>query len=371
MDLTIERNDFVEAVAWAVRALPARPPVMILNGLLLETTSAGLRISGFDYETSARGTADATVAVEGRTVVAGKLLNDIAKAMPSGPVRLVLDSSRLQVTGGPARFVLPTMDPAEFPAMPDLPDMTGTVSGPEFASAVAAVVFAAARDASVPALTGVHVTAADDELVLAATDRYRLAVRRLPWHPADSEPHTVLIPAKVLADAAKAMGSVAEISMSLDSDGVFAVATSTRSLTTRLLEGQFPDYEKLLPKIEDLPAPAVIPIGELVDTVKRVRLVVDDRKPIAIRLSSGVVLLEGGGGEDAASSERVECDYSGEDVTISFNPGYFLEALGSLDSDVVVLHVTTATRPALLTGKTNGEVEAGHRVLVMPMRVNG
>jgi DNA polymerase-3 subunit beta len=152
----VERDVLADAVAWAARSLPVRPSAPVLAGLLVETTSDGLQLSTFDYETSARATVPADVTEEGKALVSGRLLADICRSLPAKPVEMTIDGAKVSLTCGSARFSLQTMPVEEYPSLPDMPQATGTVPSDLFANAVGQAVTAAGRDDMLPVLTGVR-----------------------------------------------------------------------------------------------------------------------------------------------------------------------------------------------------------------------
>src|SRR4051795_6664495 len=217
MELRVERDALADAVGWSARSLPARPPMQVLLGLLLDVgEDAGLAVSAFDYEVSSRIELPATVAEPGRVLVPGRLLADIVRSLPAQPVDLKLDGARVVLTCGAARFTLPTLPVEDYPALPDMPTTTGSLESDVFAAAVAQVAIAAGRDDTLPVLTGVRLEIEGEQLTLAATDRYRLAVRTLAWKP--EQPGlsaTALVPARTLADTAKALTNGPEVLLAL------------------------------------------------------------------------------------------------------------------------------------------------------------
>ena len=217
MRLRIGRDALAEAVAWAARALPTRPVIPILAGLLLEAgETGGLTLSCFDYDVSARVGADAAVAEPGRALVAGRLLAEIARSLPPQPVDLVSDGDVVLLSCGSARFTLLSLPVEDFPALPALPPPAGRVDGGRFATAVGQVAVAAGRDDTLPMLTGVLVEIDGSHMTLVATDRYRMAVRELDWQPAEPGFRaSALVPARTLADAAKTMVAGTEVAISL------------------------------------------------------------------------------------------------------------------------------------------------------------
>ena len=169
------REDFADAVAWVARNLPTRPTVPVLAGVLLTGTDEGLTISGFDYEVSAEIRIAAEIASPGSVLVSGRLLSDITKALPAKPVDVSVEGTRVSLTCGSARFSLPTMAVEDYPTLPTLPDETGVLSADLFAEAIGQVAVAAGRDDTLPMLTGIRVEISGETVVLAATDRFRLA----------------------------------------------------------------------------------------------------------------------------------------------------------------------------------------------------
>jgi DNA polymerase-3 subunit beta len=381
MELRVERDALADAVVWTARSLPARPPMQVLLGLLLEVGDDGLAVSAFDYEVSSRIELPATVAEAGRVLVPGRLLADIVRSLPAQPVDLRLEGARVVLTCGAARFTLPTLPVEDYPALPDMPTTTGALSSDVFAAAVGQVAIAAGRDDTLPVLTGVRVEIEGEQLTLAATDRYRLAVRTLTWRPEETGlSATALVPARTLAETAKALTGGAEVTLALATgsagDGMIGFeggpAGSLRRTTSRLLEGEFPKYRSLLPS--ESSATAEVPTLQLVEAVKRVALVAARNAPVRLGFSADGLVLEAGGADDAQASERLECGWEGgEPLQIAFNPAYLLDGLAAVDSDATTLSFTGPTRPAVLTGKRNGDdpALADYRYLLMPVRLSG
>ncbi|MCW2498558.1 MAG: polymerase subunit beta [Frankiales bacterium] len=375
MELRVERDALADAVVWTARSLPARPPMQVLLGLLLETTESGLSVSGFDYEVSSQISVDVTTAEPGRVLVPGRLLADIVRALPAQPVELRLEGTRVVLTCGAARFTLPTLPVEDYPALPAMPTTAGSLESDVFGAAVAQVALAAGRDDTLPVLTGVRLEIEGDQLTLAATDRYRLAVRTLTWKPEQLDlSATALVPARTLADTAKALTSGPEVTLALATggagEGMIGFEGGGRRTTSRLLEGEFPKYRSLLPN--ESSAIAEVATAPLVEAVKRVALVAARNAPVRLSFSADGVVLEAGGQDDAQASERLECGWEGEPMSIAFNPQYLLDGLGAVDSDTTTLSFTGPTRPAVLTGKRHapGEV-ADYRYLLMPVRLSG
>ncbi len=381
MRFRVERDVLAEAVAWTARSLPARPPLPVLAGLLLEAGPEGLSLSGFDYEVSARVTIAADVLEPGRALVSGRLLADIARSLPARPVEISTEGPKVQLLCGSARFSLLTLPVDEYPTLPDMPSVTGSLSSSLFAAAVAQVAIAAGRDDTLPVLTGIRVEIAGPTVTLAATDRYRLAVREFSWQPEQTGLDAVaLVPAKTLADTAKALVGADTVAIALangaSGEGLMGFDGGGRRTTTRLLEGEFPKYRALLPA-EALTV-ADVDTGALVDAVKRVALVAERNTPVRLTFEAGELQLNAGAGDEAEAQEALACSLDGDPITIAFNPQFLLDGLGACDSPVARLSFTTATKPAVLTGGVAEGVAAGdggvggaYRYLLMPVRMSG
>jgi DNA polymerase-3 subunit beta len=369
-----ERDAFADAVAWAARSLPPRPAVPVLAGLLLDVSAQRLSVSGFDYEVSAQVELNVDTTEGGRVLVPGRLLADITRSLPAQPVDVATDGARVTVTCGSSTFTLPTMPVDEYPTLPELPAAAGTLGSDAFAAAVTSVAIAAGRDDTLPVLTGVRLEIEGDRLTLAATDRYRLALREVSWQPAKAGMSAVaLVPARTLADTARSLTTGAEVTLALAADtgtpgeGMFGIVGGGRRTTTRLLEGEFPKYRSLLPT--EFSATATVDTAPLTEAVKRVALVAERNTPVRVSFAPGEAILEAGGGESAAARESIDATFEGEALTIAFNPQFLLDGLGSLDSDTAHLSFTGPAKPAVLTGKTNSADD--YRYLLMPVRLSG
>ena len=352
MKFRVERDVLADAAAWVARSLPARPPVPVLGGVLVEAVGGAdgdrLVVSGFDYETSARVELSATIGDPGRVLVSGRLLADITRALPSKPVDLVVDGSRATINCGSSRFSLPTMPVEDYPQLPAMPQLAGTVPADRLAEAVGQVAVAAGRDDTLPMLTGVRLEIDGTRLTLAATDRFRLAVRELDWAPEDTEQETaVLIPARTLAEVAKTLGGSGTIALALSAgDGMLGVSGGGRRATTRLLDAEFPRFRQLIPA--EHTSAAVLEVAGLVEAIKRVALVTDRVAQVRMEFGEDGLRLAAGGDDVGSAEEELTCEFEGEPLNIAFNPGYLLDALGALHTERAQLTFTTPNRPALV-----------------------
>lgn len=389
MKFRVAREDFADSVAWVARTIPSRPSVPVLGGVLLEATEDGLTISGFDYEVSAQVRVPAEVAGPGEVLVSGRLLADITKVLPAKPVDVSVDGTRLLINCGNAKFSLPTMPVEDYPQLPSLPEHTGAVPADEFAKAVGQVAVAAGRDDTLPMLTGIRVEIEGGEVVLAATDRFRLAVRRLVWEPThDDVSGALLVPARTLSDAAKTFVGVPDTPVALElgkgsavgGEGLLGIVNDPRRTTTRLLDAEFPKFRQLLPK--EHTSVATVDVAELADAIKRVALLAERGAQVRLEFSGDGLRLTAGGEDAGQAEEWVDVEFHGEPLTIAFNPGYLTDGLSALHTDKMTFGFTTPSRPAVLRPATDDAFEkdpsgsfpapdGDYTYLLMPVRLPG
>jgi len=381
----VERDVLADAVAWAARSLASRPTLPVLAGLLLSIDGDQLSVSGFDLEASTEVDLEVTAGAPGQALVSGRLLADITRALPPHPVDVTVDGSRLSIACGSAKFTLPMMPVDDYPKLPTMPTTAGTVVGADFATAVAQVAIAAGRDDTLPMLTGVRLEIDGDKLTLAATDRYRLAVRELTWSPNDpaAAAAQVLVPARTLADAAKSLAQSDTLTIALSAGGAgegiigFSGTTGGRAgrATTRLLDATFPPYRSLLPS--EWASSAEIGVPGLVEAVKRVALVTDRNAPVRMEFADGSVALTAGGDDEGRAEEQLEVSFDGDPITTAFNPQFLLDGLGALTSGTARMLFTSSTKPVVLRPAEGGTADDGtggaaeYTYLIMPVRLPG
>lgn len=376
MKFRVERDVLADAVSWAARTLPTRPSMPVLAGLVLEAAEDSVTLSSFDYEVSSRVTIAADVQTPGTSLVSGRLLADITRSLPGAPVQLSNEGTRVVITCGRSSFTLPTLPVEDYPSLPAMPDSSGDIEAALFASAVAQVAVAAGRDDTLPTLTGIRMEIEGGNIVLAATDRYRLAVREFSWNPKSSSISVnALIPAKTLADTAKSLSTTDLVTIALSSggagEGLIGFEGAGRRTTTRLLDGEFPKYRTLLPS--EAATVASVDTSALADAVKRVALVAERNTPVRLAFDGSEVVLRAGAGDDAQANEVVECRVDGDGLEIAFNPTYLLDGLSAVDAATTTFSFTQATRPAVLTGADSAAASGvdDYRYLLMPVRLTG
>ena len=372
MKFRVERDVLAEAVTWVARGLPARPPVPVLAGVLLQADEeCSLTLSAFDYEVSAKVTIPADVGEGGTVLVLGRLLADISRNLPNRPVDVEADGTKVNVTCGSSRFSLREMPVADYPTLPVAPDLSGTIAGDVFTQAVAQVAIAADRGDTLPILTGVRMEIDGEKVTLLATDRYRLAMRELTWNPSATDAsHVALIPARQLSDTAKALGAAGSVELALGSgsDGLVGFEAGQRRTTTRLLDGEYPKVTSIFPSSVD--TEAVIATAALEEAVKRVALVAERNTPVLLKFTDGQVLIEAGTGDDAQASEALEATLTGPEIQIAFNPQFLLDGLHAVGTAFSRLSFTQPSRPAVLTGQAevDAEADSSYRYVLMPVR---
>jgi len=359
----VNRDVFSEAVSFVVKLLPQRNPQPILAGVLIEATSEGLSLAAFDYEASARTTIEATVDEPGTILVHGRLLSDIASRLPNAPIQIEVDEDGgIVLTCGSARFTLASMPVQEYPAIPEVTGESGLVPAEDFATAIAQVAFAASRDDVTPVLTGVQLEVSGTTLSLVATDRYRVALREIPWDggsTASDEPTTALVPARTLTEVGKTFSHGGDISIAFSGSGdreIIAFTSGNKTVTSLLIKGNFPPVRRLFP--EQTEHHSVVNTGDLSEAVRRVALVLDRSAPLRFTFTDEGVSMDASGTEQARASESVDATLAGDDVTLGLNPQYLLEALTAVRSEFARITFTSSENanklsPVLITPQTS------------------
>ena len=373
MKFTVEQSVLVDGVNWVSRSLSTRPIKTELLGIVIDATHEEIHLSASDLETASKAHFPAEIKEGGKVLVPGRLLAEISRSLSNKPITFVLEGTRVLVTSGSAKFTLPTLSIDEYPKLPELPDTTGVIASDLFSTAVSQVAIAAGRDDSLPTLTGVHVEINEDTVTLAATDRYRLAVREIQWQPSTpSFSTTALLRARTIADAAKSLTGTKSVSLSFaaatSNDRLAGFASDGRTMTSRMLDGTFPPYRHLLP--QEVTTTALIEVATLLDSVKRVALVTDKTVPLRLNFSNNTLSLEAGAGEEAQATEAIEILLTGEDISIAFNPVFLADGLTAVGTKFVQISFTGANKPAILMGKSDkdGGLIENYRYLLMPMR---
>jgi DNA polymerase-3 subunit beta len=394
----VERDVLGEAVSWVARALPARPVVPVLSGMLVRADAAGLTLSCFDYEVSATVVVPAEVGEPGEALVPGRLLAEITRSLPAAAAEVASAADVVMLSCGSAEFSLVALGLEEYPSLPQLPGVVGTVDGGALATAAAQVVPSSSRDDTLPMLTGVCMDIAGDSVTFAATDRYRLAVRTIGWQPSDPDiTARALVPARTLSDIAKTMGPGVPVAIALGApggepgrgaDGMISFEGGGRRLTARLIGGEFIRYESRFPA--DFGSTAELPAVQFTEAVRRVSLVADRTSPVRLTFRPETVVIEARSDGRARAVESVPVSFAGGEQAIAFSPHYLLDGLAAAalsghdaapadpaaaGAGWIRLEFTSPAKPALITWAGAGEQpgpadEAStFRYLVVPLRV--
>lgn len=358
MKFTLTADALADAAAFASKGLSPRPPVPVLSGLLIEAVPSGLHISGFDYEKSAQTQVAAEVAEPGTVLLQGKMFTDIIRKFGKKTVTVTVEGNKATLTAGSAVFTMNAMPVSEFPPMPGLPSIVGTVDGDAFAAAVSQVIGAVSTDDSLKVLTGVHIVSEGDELTLRTTDRYRLAEAVIPWRPA-GEDIDMLVPGKWLGDLVKTLAGEASI---LADGNLVGVRTGNRATTSIKVDGDFPKIKTLFPDSSE--TDITVDRSAFVDVLARVSLVAERNTPVRLTACDGELIVEAGTGEDAQGRETLPCEIAGTDVVVAVNPMYLAWSLAASPSTEVVLEFQeNRGKPVLLSGHD------GLRHLIMPVKL--
>lgn len=373
MKFQLDRDVLAQAVAWTARTLPNKPALPLLAGVLIKAEGNTLTLSSFDYEVSSKVEVPAEISNEGKILVSGKLLAEIARALPNQKVVANLNGTRLEIKCGKADFALPTLPEDDFPTLPQIPKVSGSIASETFIDAVNQTAIAAGRDESLPMLTGVRMEIKENKITLAATDRYRLAVKEITWQPKEKiEEKALLVPSRMLAEAAKGFIGTKEVSLGLSdgSEKIIGFYSETKQTTSRLLDAEFPKYRSLLPTEEQ--EGVELSISEFLDALKRVELVAERNTPVRLEFSKSELTLRAGAGDEATAQEVLAIEYSGEPIEIAFNPTYLKDGLNAIKDANVQISFTTSARPAILVGvDKDGVKDESYKYLIMPVRLAG
>ncbi|TAL41109.1 MAG: DNA polymerase III subunit beta [Salinibacterium sp.] len=376
MKFQVNRDVFSDAVSFAVKLLPQRTTLPILSGILIEASGGGLVLSSFDYEVSARTEIAAKVEDEGRVLVSGRLLADIASRLPNAPVSFSTDEGRITVACGSAQFTLLSMPVEEYPTLPAISDQWGKLNAEDFSNAISQVAVAASRDDVTPVITGVQLEVTGSSLSLVATDRYRVAVREIAWDSASSgiEEALALVPAKTLIEIGKTFGHSGTIAVAItstDERELIAFQAEKKTVTSLLIKGNFPPVKRLFPDAVD--NYAVLNTNELIEAVRRVSLVLEREAALRFSFSTDGVTLEAIGSEQAQASESIDAFLTGSEIVVSLKPQFLLDGLGSVHSEYVRISFTKTENPnkpgpVLITSQSSKE-QAGadnYKYLLQP-----
>lgn len=364
MKFRCERDALSEALATAGRAVSSRGGSLpVLAGLRLELQGDALSITGSDLDLTINVQLDVAGTDDGVIVIPSKLVSDVVRSLSSGAVELEVQDSDAHISGGRSDFTLRTIPAEEFPKVTPVDGDGVTLEVGEFALALKQVVSAASTDDSRPILTGVLMTTEGAGLRLVATDSYRLSVRDLPGTSILDDDQEVLVPSRALGELSRVLGDKETVTITLgEREASFSSGNVT--LTTRLIEGVFPNYRGLIPS--DHPNNLVVNRSELLDAVRRVRLLAQESTPLRLAMSADGVELIAVTQDVGEAHESLEANYEGDDLTVAFNPEYLLNGVDVAPGEEIRLETVDALKPAVL--RVVGDEDFLY--LLMPVRVS-
>jgi DNA polymerase-3 subunit beta len=363
--ITVPRDELSAKLAVVARAVSTRATVLVLGGIQLRAEAGKLHLAATDMEVSLRSTLDAQVAEEGAVVVPGRLLLDIARSLPDAEVSIdhMPEEAVVVVTSGSATYRLHTYSSEDFPRLPEIDDASlHAIEREALVETVARVGRSASRDESRPVLTGILVRFEPGKMVMAATDSYRLAVKETTVSGPLPELEAI-IPARALQELARIAGTADEVQLGVQENHVVFGADGTW-LTTRRIDGQFPNYRQLLPEQFEYELP--LPREEVLDVVRRVSLMAQRNSPIRLRFGDGELSVSAITQDVGEARESLPAPFNGDPLEIGFNAEFLRDGLESVDSDSVTFKLISPLRPAVLEGESSDYV-----YLIMPIRLAG
>lgn len=376
MKFTCERDDLLNAVQFASRAISNRATLPVLSGLRIDARDDGsVTTAATDLEITMQTGFAAKVDEPGRLVVPGRLLGEVARSLASGRVTVVGGEGELELGFGRGQFRVKTMAAEDYPGLPteEAEDPTAVeinVDGQDLATGLAQVITACSTDESRQVLTGVLWEIDDAGVTLVATDSYRLAVRKLGASVAEAEPRRVILPARALGELARVLqGSGRPVRARVRENLVaFVIGGASEGrdesiIASRFIEGEFPNYRQLIP--QGYTNKLTVSKSVLADVIKRVGLLAQNNLPIKLRLSEEME-VSAHTPDVGEGQEIVDAQYEGEPLVIAFNPHFLNDGVTAIQNENVTLSASDGLKPAIL----EGEGEASYTYLLMPVRLS-
>ena len=368
MKLGVTRETFLARLGIAVRGVSTRSAIQTLAGVMIQAEDGGVELRSTDMELGLRVRLEAKAEQSGSVVLPGRLLLDVVRALPKDELTLEYRSGQqdVQVVSGSARFQLRTLPPEDFPKLPDPPgDDILRVPAGAFVETIGRVARSASRDETRPHLTGVLVSAQDQELRMVATDSYRLSVKETTLEATLSGSVEANIPARTLQELGRiAAGAGAETIGVAATENQVVFTVDDVVLSSRLVEGRFPNYQQLLPDAYE----HELRLGrnELLEVVRRISLLAQKNAPLRLRFSEGTLDVSAQTPDVGEATESLPVPFKGESLEIGFNAEFFRDGLESAESDELLLKLISPLRPGLIQSGDDG----GFLYLVMPIRLN-
>jgi DNA polymerase-3 subunit beta len=360
--VTCDRDELVNRVAVVGRAVSSRSSVQVLSGIRLAAAAGQLELAATDMELSLRTTATGSVSGDGTVVVPAKLLADIVRLLPAGEVALTEHDGALTVIAGSYTSRLNTYAAEDFPRLPSTNAAVTPLDAPALLDTIERVSRAASRDESRPVLTGILVRFEGSTLVMAATDSYRLSVKETTLPQAGPELEAI-IPARALSELQRLAAGAETVGIAVQENHVvFNVGEVW--LTTRRIDGQFPDVKKLLP--ETFESELSLPRAELLEVVRRAAVMAQRNTPLRLRFAEGELTVSAQSQDVGETRETMPVPYTGDPLEIGFNADFLREGLESIATEDVSLKLINPLRPGLITADSEA-----FWYLIMPIRLAG
>ncbi len=363
MKFRCERDILAEALAIAARAASSRPGALpVLSGVRLALTGDVLSVTATDIELTIRTDIEVAGIDDGAAVIPARLITEIVRNLPGGSVALTASEDEVLISSGRSEFTVRPLALADYPILSEPETEAVSLSSAEVGDAFRQVVRAASTDESRAVLTGVLITAEDTGMKMVATDSYRLAVRDLPQSSMLESGQKVLIPGKALSEVQRLLGGAEELKVRLGArEAVFE--SGTTRLTTRLIEGEYPNYRNLLPTS----APNVLVVGrdDLLDALRRAKILARDTTPVRLKLTADELILNAITQDIGNAVERIDARYSGQEMEIAFNSDYLFAGVEATEGEEISLSVTEPGKPAVVRGVGHDE----YLYLLMPVRI--
>src|SRR4051812_25129876 len=363
--ITVAKDELVAKLATVARGVSTRTTVLVLGGIQLRAEAGRLHLAATDMEVSLRASVDAQVSDEGSVVVPGRLLLDIARSLPDSEVAIEHrpEEAVVVVAAGTANYRLHTYSSEDFPRLPEIDSVSlHAIDRDALVETIGRVGRSASRDESRPVLTGILVRFEPGKMVMAATDGYRLAVKETPVEGTLPELEAI-IPARALQELARIASGAEEVQLGLHENHVVFGADGTW-LTTRRIDGQFPNYRQLLP--EQFEHVLQLPREELLEVVRRVSLMAQRTSPLRLRFAEGELTVSAVTQDVGEAREALPAPYNADALEIGFNAEFLRDGLDSVDSDTIKFKLISPLRPAVLEGDADDYV-----YLIMPIRLAG
>jgi DNA polymerase III subunit beta len=366
MKINTTRQSLLDALLVVSRAVSARAALQALSGILI-TTDGGARLRATDMELGLEVGLEGEIEGGGSVVLPGRLLVEVARSLPDGPVTLALREAErdIELSAGSSRFHLRTLPADDFPRFPETEGEAAELPAAPLRDTINRVARAASRDEARPVLTGVLVTVDGSEMTMVATDSYRLAVKTTELETSVPERLEANVPARALRELARLVdaGGADSVSVWLTrNQAIFRVGAT--SLSSRLIDGQFPNHQQLLP--ESYEHEVKLPRVELLEVTRRVSQLAQRNAALRLSFSEGELVVSAETPDLGDAREALPAPYSGDLLEIGFNPEFVRDGLESIDSDEVVLKLISPLRPGLL--EPSGDDDFSY--LVMPIRLN-